>query len=230
VDGKTLVDSVYKYFVNIGQATLSDTVFQNRILFRVQQVVDEVCYFRPWSWMQAGLVNVVIANTGYGSLPTDYGNWMAVDNKLGKYKLEYMTPARLFDLRDRESGTDSKPRWFTISDEDPVTRAPLIQVHKLPTPSVPFSVDVTYQKSAPAIAYSTNPSGMEKIPPFFHNAIYEGVVALMMEDEGDGRSVLGNQKFRRRIMEIWAFSKPSLGAARRGPRYAAALLGRRLWR
>jgi hypothetical protein len=229
VDGKTLVDSVFKYFVNIGQATLSDTVYQARILFRVQQVVDELCYFRPWTWMQTLTQNIAISVGGSGLLPTDYGNWIAVNNKLGKYKLEWMSTARLFDLRERESGTDKKPRWFTISGEDVATKAPLIQVHKLPFDGT-FTVDLTYQQSAPTIAYSVNPSGMERIPPFFHNAIYEGVVGLMMEDEGDGRSVLGNQKYRRRIMEIWAFSKPALGAARRGPRYGAAMLGRRLWR
>lgn len=230
--GAQIIDSLMKYFLDIGQPIANDPAFRARILFHVQRTVDELWAFRPWPFKTTQAINVTIATTGIGVLPTDFGGpgyMMNVNNPNGKYKLEWMSPPKLFDLRERETGTDSRPKWYTVADQDQTTGIPQIHVHKKPTAST--VLHLAYETQSPQIADSIAPSGLELIPVQYHSTvIFEGAKAHLMFDEGDGREVETRARFKRLMMEMWAQEKQTTHTPRRSPRYAAALLGRRLWR
>jgi hypothetical protein len=177
-------------------------------------------------------VNVVVATTGIGTLPTDFGGpgyLLTVNNPDGKYKLEWMAPARLFDLRERETGVDSRPHWYTLADENQTSGLQQIHVHKKPLASL--TLHLGYELQSPQILDSTAPSGMEFIPLQYHSTvIFEGAKAYLMEDEGDARAPMVRARFRRFMMEMWAQEKQTSHTSRKSPRYAAAMMGRRLWR
>ena len=230
--GAQIIDALIQNFLDIGQPTANDTAFRTRCLFHVQRAVDELWIFRPWPMKAGGGINLVVATTGIGDLPTDFGGpgyFLTVNNPDGKYKLEWMAPKRLFDLRERETGTDKRPRWYTFADEKSTTGIQQIHVHKKPTASV--TLHIGYEAQSPGITDSAAPSGMEFIPLQYHSTvIFEGAKAYLMEDEGDARAPMVRARFRRFMMEMWAQEKQTTHTSRRSPRYAAAMLGRRLWR
>jgi hypothetical protein len=239
VTGEDMIDVLIQFYLDIGQPTANDTAFRARCLFHVQRAVDELWNFRPWPMKATPSVNITIATTGIGDLPTDFGGpgyVLTVNNPDGKYKLEWMAPKRLFDLRERETGRDSRPRWYTLADENQTVGASLglqqIHVHKRPLASLVLHIG--YELQSPQIADndgSITPSGMEFIPLQYHSTVvFEGAKAYLMEDEGDGRAPMVRARFRRFMMEMWAQEKQTTHTPRRSPRYAAAMLGRRLWR
>ena len=230
--GAQIIDALIQNFLDIGQATANDTAFRSRCLFHVQRAVDELWTFRPWPMKATPSVNVTIATTGIGNLPTDFGGpgyILTVNNPDGKYKLEWMNPKKLFDLRERETGTDSRPHWYTLADENQTSGLQQIHVHKKPRATL--TLHIGYELQSPQIADAAAPSGMEFIPIQYHSTvIFEGAKAYLMEDEGDARAPMVRARFRRFMMEMWAQEKQTSHTSRRSPRYAAAMLGRRLWR
>lgn len=230
--GAGMIDALIKYALDIGQATANDAAFRERLLFHVQQTVDEIWPFRPWPWKTTQGIPITVPPAGFVNLPVDFGGpgyILDVNNTDGKYKLEWMSPPRLFDLRERETGTESRPKWYTIADQDQTTGIQQIHVHKKPIANVVLRL--AYETQSPQITDSAAPSGLELIPVHYHSSIvFEGAKARLQEDEGDGRYPATRAAFRRRLMEMWAQEKQTTHTPRRSPRYAAAMLGRRLWR
>jgi hypothetical protein len=238
--GKTFIDNCVQYFLNIGNATQNaDTLLRPRILMHLQKRVRRMWRWKPWPWKLAQ-DTVAISVDGWGTVPLDYAS-LGRDGGLYHttllYELRWAPARRLFYMLETETSTNTRPRWWTISGQSPIT-APVVPGLELiwtaPRPTTQTNFTLVYELKAPEITdtddtpYSAGPpvvpalsSGLSQIPEdWWDTVLFPGVIADLMMDDGDGRAAAKEAEFQRGLAEAWVDSKQDRHVSRRPiPRY-----------
>jgi hypothetical protein len=178
---------------------------RRRILHYVQRSVDEIWYYRPWSFKMLSFN--FQASGGGATLPYNYAT---VGPKGALYEDGKTVPWREVDYQEwinfRQNGQYAAHRVFCIGVDSnaeadlpgegyPSTQlaAGISRVSLLfPDPTEARIFTLHYESTPPRVAFDNTANGLDYNQPLplidgFHNAILLGTIAKLQESKGDPR-------------------------------------------
>jgi hypothetical protein len=179
---------------------------KRRILHYTQRTVDEIWYYRPWSFK---MLSFAVDPVGVGIAPLPY-NFATVGPKGSLYEVDKNVPWREVDYQElihlRQNGQYKTHRAFCIgieSNAEATSAGEGYPATQLPAGSGKVAIlfpDVTevrlftlhYESSPPRVGYDNATDLLNYGQPLplldgFHNAILLGTIAKLQEGKGDPR-------------------------------------------
>lgn len=217
----TLIDACIDHWLNIGGDDTGDTDLNARGVLHLRAACQKRWNARAWWWKQTN-GNVTVDNTGKGPLPTRFSSFgkdgFAIVSGQTR-RMTWMSPNRLLRLRNLETGTSTRPEFYTLNNQTS-TGTRYIQVHRKPPSNL--TVVLYYDQSIATIAYGA--TGLEEWPVDYHEAVlFHDVIARFMLDEGDTRAPEMRQIADRADREAWAEHIQGRHQAQGSPRYGAGV-------
>lgn len=216
MEGSDLIDIVLAYTDNTDPIDADNSIRRARLLQYLQETVDMVWFYRPWSFTYTSGSVTVLNNTSSIDLPADFNQFTKngqVNLDDGTFLLE-IPEHQMLELRaNQSSGVSVRIEEFSLFGFNTTTNRRLIQVV---TVGANTDLNIYYKKKPPTITDANSSSGLPQIPDEYHNLVLvPGVAAKTRKSKGDSRDFKG--EFMEGLAYMCAAERPLQRQVQRMP-------------
>lgn len=197
MEADALINLALSYSDNIDPLDSDNENRRARALLYLQETVDFIWFFRPWSWTYtSGSVTVLSGNSSV-DLPADFNQITKngqVTRSSDSIELVEIPEHMLLTIRTESilSGRSTVDEYALFGFNSTTSRR-LIQTIQVQANT---TLGLYYKKVPPTLIDADTASGLTQVPAeYHHSAVLPGVVAKLRVSKGDSRD------FRAQFME-----------------------------